>query len=253
MSVRPRDARERASVLEPVRCGPTQSAPAVSPMVSTRAHPDSAAGDGYSSIELGESVRASLMLAPKGRGTLAEQAREVFLVQRQTLQNQRYPMTVTSQTVFLKDSSHLAECQRLISDYYGSKLPATNYVFQPPCSGAALAVEAWAIGGKDVQVEHFGPHTTAVSYHGTRWIYCAGIRSAQPESSVYQQTGQVLRSLKAAVAAAGSGFERIVRTWFYLSAITEAESGIQRYKELNRARADFYRDVQFHCSPSEPS
>jgi enamine deaminase RidA (YjgF/YER057c/UK114 family) len=193
------------------------------------------------------------MLAPKGRGTLAEQAREVFAVQRQIIENQRYPMMVTSQTVFLKDPSHLGECQRLISHNYGSKLPATNYVFQPPCSGAALALEAWAIGGKDVQVERFGPHTTAVSYHGTRWIYCAGIRSEQPDLSVYQQTGQVLRGLKAAVEAAGSGFERIVRTWFYLGSITEAESGVQRYKELNRARADFYGDVQFHCSPSEPS
>lgn len=222
-------------------------------MVSTRPHPNSTAGDGYASVELGAPIRVSLMLVPKGRGTLDEQAEEIFSIQRQILENQRYPMVVTSQTVFLKDPSNLSDCQLLMSQSFGPKVPATNYVFQPPCSGAALALEAWAIGGENVKVERCGPNTTAVSYHGTRWIYCAGIRSARPDLGVYQQTGRALRGLKAAVAAAGSGFAHVVRTWFYLSAITEAEAGVQRYKELNRARADFYKDIQFHCSPSEPN
>lgn len=162
-------------------------------------------------------------------------------------------MVVTSQTVFLKDPFQLAECQRLIGQNYGAHTPATNIVFQPPCCGAALALEAWAIGGKDVRVERYGPNTTAVSYQGTRWIYCAGIAPKDCKSSVYDKTAGVLQGMKQALEEARSGFERVVRTWFYLGAITEADKGVQRYKELNRARSDFYRHINFHCSSSEPN
>lgn len=162
-------------------------------------------------------------------------------------------MTITSQTVFLRDPARLPECQQLLSENYGEKLPATNYVFQPPCCGAALALEAWAIGGKDVRIERCGPQTTAVSYQGTRWIYCTGIRSDQPDLGVYDQTTGVLRALQTALGEAHTGFERVVRTWFYLGAITETQAGVQRYKELNRARSDFYRHIRFHCSPSHPN
>ena len=50
------------------------------------------------------------------------------------------------------------------------------------------------------------------------------------------------------LADAGSSFQRVVRTWFYVGGITEPEAGAQRYQELNRARTDFYRDIQFNCS-----
>ncbi|HLH57024.1 MAG TPA: RidA family protein [Verrucomicrobiae bacterium] len=222
-------------------------------MVSTRAQPDSTAGQGYSAIELGRSVRVSLTLVPEGRGRLEDQAREIFEAQRQVLQNQRYPMVVTSQTVFLRNPSELQRCRSLLSTIYGAQLPATNIVFQPPCCGAALALEAWAIGGEDVLVEQCGPSTTAVTYQGTRWIYCSGISSKDPNSSVYEQASEVLAGVEAGLKQARTGFDRVVRTWFYLGAITEPDKGVERYKELNRARTDFYRNIHFHCSTSEPN
>jgi len=45
----------------------------------------------------------------------------------------------------------------------------------------------------------------------------------------------------------------VVRTWLYLGDIVGPEGATQRYKELNRARADFYQDVHFlrqHLPPS---
>ena len=71
---------------------------------------------------------------------------------------------MTLQTVFLKDARDQAECEQLFAEFAGSKPPVTNYVLQPPCCGAALALEAWAIGGKSVRVEHFGSHALAVAY-----------------------------------------------------------------------------------------
>jgi enamine deaminase RidA (YjgF/YER057c/UK114 family) len=191
------------------------------------------------------------MLVPRGRGSLNEQAQEVLLAQREILERQRHQMTVTSQTVFLRDPADLKAAERLLSDYYGAHPPATTFVFQAPCCGAALAMEVWAIGGAGARVEHHGPHTLSVNYNGTRWIYCSGIRSNLPGQPVYASASEVLAKMRTALVQAGSGFEHVVRTWFYLGAITEAEACTQRYKELNRARAAFYHNVQFHCSLSD--
>ncbi|MCX6927223.1 MAG: Rid family hydrolase [Verrucomicrobia bacterium] len=150
--------------------------------------------------------------------------------------------------MFLKDARDQAECERAFAAFYGNGLPVTNFVLQPPCCGAALSVEAWAIGGKDVRVEHFGPQALAVSYDSVRWVYCAGISCDASVHGVYPQTLDALERLRAALVRAGSSFQRVVRTWFYLGGITEPEAGGQRYQELNRARTDFYRDIPFHCS-----
>ena len=105
-------------------------------------------GAGCSCVDLGDSVRLALMITPRRSGDLREQVREVLSVIRTALDKQPQPMVVTVQTVFLKDARDRAECERAFAEFYGSKLPVTNFVLQAPCYGAALAVEAWAIGGK---------------------------------------------------------------------------------------------------------
>jgi enamine deaminase RidA (YjgF/YER057c/UK114 family) len=47
------------------------------------------------------------------------------------------------------------------------------------------------------------------------------------------------------LATRGFGYGQIVRTWLYLGDIVGPEGATQRYKELNRARADFYGDIRF--------
>ena len=205
-------------------------------------------GAGCSCVDLGDSVRLALMITPRSSGNLREQVREVLSVIRTALDKQPQPMIVTVQTVFLKDACGRAECERAFAEFYGSKVPATNFVLQAPCCGAALAVEAWAIGGKAVRVEFFGPQALAVSYDSVRWIYCAGVAPGAAALGIYPQTMDTLGRLQAALADAGSSFQRVVRTWFYIGGITEPEAGAQRYQELNRARTDFYRDIQFHCA-----
>ena len=210
-------------------------------------------GAGCSCVDLGDSVRLAIMITPRSSGNLREQVREVLLVTRTVLDKQPQPMVVTVQTVFLKDACDRAECERAFAEFYGPKLPATNFVLQAPCCGAALAVEAWAIGGKAVRVEYLGPQALAVSYDSVRWVYCAGVTPGPAGRGVYPQTMDALGRLQAALADAGSSFQRVVRTWFYVGGITESEAGAQRYQELNRARTDFYRDIRFHCSSLAPT
>jgi enamine deaminase RidA (YjgF/YER057c/UK114 family) len=193
------------------------------------------------------------MVTPRSSGKVREQVREVLSFIRTDLDKQPQPMIVTVQTVFLKDARDQAECEKAFAEFYGPRPPTTNFVLQAPCCGAALAVEAWAIGGKAVRVDYFGPQALAVSYDSVRWVYCAGVTPGDAVRGVYPQTMDALTCLQAALADAGSSFQRVVRTWFYLGGITEPETGAQRYQELNRARTDFYRDIQFNCSSFAPT
>jgi enamine deaminase RidA (YjgF/YER057c/UK114 family) len=199
----------------------------------------------HSFVDLGDSTRVALMLGPRSRGSFQEQLQEVLAGMVSILEAQRQPMVVTVQTVFLRDPQDQAECERLMRAFYGERQPVTNFVMQPPSCGAALAVEAWAIGGDDVRVEHFGPEVLAVSYDSVRWVYCGGIRPAATAGGVYAQTLDALAQLRQALNRAKSSLEQVVRTWFYLGEITELEGPLQRYQELNRARTDFYQDVRF--------
>ena len=222
-------------------------------MVTAEAGSKLTEGAGYSHVDLGDSTRVALMLTPQGRGSFGDQAREVLLAVQTVLGKHPEPMAITVQTVFLKDARDQAECEQLFAEFSGANLPVTNYVFQPPCCGAALAMEAWAIGGKSVRVERFGPQALAVAYDGVRWVYCAGVKPTSSLRGVYPQTLDVLGRMRAALEQAGSSFERVVRTWFYLGDITGPAREVQRYQELNRARTDFYRDIRFHCSSLDPN
>lgn len=203
-------------------------------------------GAEYSLVDLTDSTRAALMIVPAGRGTFDEQAREVLGSLQSVLEKQAQRMVVTAQTVFLADAAHQEKCERLLAEHFGLNLPVTNYVMQPPCCGAALALEAWAIGGESVRVERFGREVLAVSYDHVRWIYCAGVRPAESVRGCYAQTKDALEKMRAGLVKAGSSFEHVVRTWFYLGDITGPEGNDQRYHELNRARTDFYQDIGFY-------
>jgi enamine deaminase RidA (YjgF/YER057c/UK114 family) len=210
------------------------------------ASPDGPERAAYSSVALGELTRVALALTPAGRGAFGEQAREMIASLKAILASQPGPTTVTVQTVFLRRAAEQAECEAVFRAHYGDQMPVTNYVIQPPCGGAALALEAWGVAGDSVRIERFGPHALAVACEGARWVYCGGIRPLAASPGTYAQTLDALARMNNALRLAGCSFHQAVRTWFYLEGITEPEAGSCRYQELNRARADFYRDIAFH-------
>ena len=210
------------------------------------AGPDGAERAACSSVELGELTRVALALTPAGRGAFAEQAREIIAGLKAMLANQPGPVTVTVQTVFLRRAAEQAQCEAIFRAHYGDQMPVTTYVIQPPCDGAALALEAWGIAGNSLRIERFGPHALAVACDGVRWVYCGGIKPLAASEGAYAQTLDALARMNDALRLAGCSFPQTIRTWFYLEGITQPEAGSCRYQELNRARADFYRDIAFH-------
>ncbi len=234
------------------RAGVSPVAALRAPLVVSKSALNSSVLADCSFVSLGDATRVSFMLTATPGGTFAEQAAEVLAGMRKVLERLPEPADVTSQTVFLRDASDQVACEEIFSAHYGPGMPVTNYVLQPPCSGAALALEAWAIAGKTVKVDRLGPHTLAVQYDGIRLVYCAGIR-ADVTSGAYAQTMEALENMRAALVRAGSGSEHMVRTWFYLGGITDSDTGVERYRELNRARTDFYRGIRFGGTLADPN
>lgn len=212
-------------------------------------------GDGarVSLVNLGDSLRLTVFLVPQKGGTFQEQAIEVLATLRHVLAKQPMPMTVTTQTVFVRNEPDRYECERIFRSELGGDLPLTNFVIQPPCGGEALSVEVWAIGGESVRLERFGPHGLAVSYDSVRWVYCAGVSPSTSSGGVYDQATEMLLRCRKVLTSAGSDLSQVVRTWFYLGGITELEGDHQRYCELNRGRSDFYHDLRFNCSLLDPN
>lgn len=184
--------------------------------------------------------RIAVLVNPEPIGSFQDQAWEAVSTLRAILRQQNEPMSVTVQTVFLSDAANMPAARALFEAYFGDRMPLTSFVIQPPCDGAALAIEAWAIGTRTAKVEYLNPDLVTVTYEGIRWIH-AGAGCLQPFGrSAYEQSIDAFEGMAGMLAEAGASFQDVVRTWLYQGGITELEGDTERYRELNRARTDFF-------------
>ncbi|MBI5688017.1 MAG: dioxygenase [Verrucomicrobia bacterium] len=205
----------------------------------------SAPGVQYAVIEMGKVTRLALMITPTGRGPVHLQLGEALRSLRTVLEKQAEKMNVTVQTVFLKDLNDQTLCEQILAARYVDEPPVTTFVHQPPCSGAALAIEVWATGGKTVYVERPAPNVLQVSMGNITWTHCGGITPRNTTGSVYAQSLDAFQQMKQKLKKAGVEMDHLIRTWLYLGNITGPEGDLERYMELNRARTDFYEGVKF--------
>jgi enamine deaminase RidA (YjgF/YER057c/UK114 family) len=197
----------------------------------------------HSVIDIGGAHRVALMITPVPRGTAIDQAWEAISTIRVILNQQPVPMQLVQQTVFVRNAEDIPAIRRLCEAYFGNETPGTNYIVQPPCGGQALAIEAWAIGGKDVKVIFQGADVVTVDYDDLRWIYLSGITPIYPMSTAYQQAEYCFAELARRLHRVGVGFTNVPRVWLYQGGITHLENGIERYRELNRARTDYFESL----------
>ena len=196
-------------------------------------------------LELGSLARLAVLVEPGSRGSFRQQAEELFAQLLCLASRHAARLTATTMMVFLRDGADEAECQEVIRARFGEATPVTTFVVQPPCSGAALGVELWALGGPGVTVKRFGPQLLAVESDGIRWIHCGGIRGEAGTDGARGESWRAFRQMQQQLARAGAGFDQVVRTWLYVNQIISSEDGRQRYQELNHARTDFYRGIRF--------
>lgn len=199
----------------------------------------------HAALELGSLARLAIMAVPGTRGSFREQAQELLAQVRCIVSRQPHALTPTTLMVFLRDAAHEAECRDIIHATFGLALPVTTFAVQPPCCGAELGVELWALGGPQVKVERFGSEVMAVESDGIRWVYCGDVRGEAGPEGAHAEATQAFRRLREQLALAGANCGHLVRTWIYINQITEGPAGSQRYQELNRARTECYRDIRF--------
>lgn len=204
-----------------------------------------APGIQYSVIEMGKVTRFALMVTPVSRGPVHIQLGEALRSLRDVLDHQPEKMHVTVQTVFLKDAEDQTLCEQILAARYMDEAPVTTFVHQPPCSGAALAIEVWATGGKGVYVERPLPNVLQVSMGNVTWTHCGGITPCNKTGTIYEQSLDAFGQMKQKLKCAGVELDHLIRTWLYLGNITGPEGDLERYMELNRARTDFYEGVRF--------
>ncbi len=202
-------------------------------------------------LELGNFARLAIMAVSGTRGAFREQAQELFAQVRCIVSRQATPLTPVTMMVFLRNLADEKACREIADACFGESMPVTTFVVQPPCSGAALGIELWAMGGPQVKIERFGPSLITTEADGIRWVYCGGI-CGEARTDAYGESATAFRAMEKQLARAGVGFDQVMRTWIYINQITDSAEGVQRYQELNRARTDFFRGIQFGVKTRGP-
>jgi enamine deaminase RidA (YjgF/YER057c/UK114 family) len=199
----------------------------------------------HSVVRLGSVVRVAFTLTPNSANSLDDQLAEVLASMRESLRPFEWPMSLTTQTIFLRSANDQPLCERFFAGSGLHRRTLTHYVVQPPCGGARIAVEAWAVGGPNVNLAQAAPNSLAVEYDGIRWIHTAESAAADAGAGVCSTASGLFRKAGETLAAAGAAWRNVVRTWWYVGDITGAEGGTQRYKELNRARTQAFAGMHF--------
>ena len=178
---------------------------------------------------------------------LNEQTRDAIGMLQVVLEKEGACDSVVRQSVFLRHVEHVDDCRRLVAACYGDALPATTYIPQPPCNGKLIAVEVMAIVGADdrVQVERHSDHTVVARCDGVSWFHSSHVAPTVSVPHIYDRSVDCFQTLRGRLAEREVRFDQIVRMWLYLGDIVGPEGETQRYKELNRARTDFFRGIPF--------
>lgn len=216
---------------------------------SPRAATEMRAGQHHTVIHSGDVIRLAIMVTPEGGGHVRDQAWEALSMIRAILRNQEQPMVMTMQTVFVAEAADVPAIKRLFEAYFDEEMPLTLFVVQPPCDGAKMAVEAWAISTDTVEVGFHGPHLLTVEHDDLRWIYASAGAIHLTDRSAYEQSTEAFSKLGNTFKAVGVPFRDVSRLWLYQGGITEEEGEIERYRELNRGRTEFFDQVDFSSNP----
>jgi enamine deaminase RidA (YjgF/YER057c/UK114 family) len=207
----------------------------------------SSEGIGYSVADLNHARYLFAAAIPHNGDDLQTQAKDALATIEAVTHDEGCPGSIVHQAVFISDHSQVEACRKIIEDFYGEELPATAFVIQPPCEGKRLAIEAWGIcrGAGDFHIQRISPNLVLVRHGGLTWGHCAGIVPQTDAPAVYDRSLDAFQRMSATLASQGFAYDQVVRTWLYLGDIVGPEGDTQRYKELNRARADFYQDIPF--------
>lgn len=204
-------------------------------------------GVGYSVVDLTDVRHVFAAAVPRRPGDLASQTWDALRTIESVMKEESTLGSIVHQVVFLADDSKLEECQRVMREFYGPEFPATTYVPQHPCCGASVSIEALGVGRKrgGVSIERKSEQLVIATHNNLSWVHCAHVTPDPHLTGVYEQGVNAFCKMQRLLGSVGASFEHVIRTWLYLGGIVDGDGDQQRYKELNRARSDFYENIRF--------
>jgi len=125
---------------------------------------------------------------------------------------------------------------------------AVTFVPQAPASGAVVALELWIVSGPKARIRCESLTTgfaSVAEYDGLRWCFGGGFDSISGAIGAYERAYNAFEQIKIMMSIAEFRLEHVLRTWIYQGHLVLPEGETQRYKELNRARTDFFEDTEF--------
>ena len=212
---------------------------------------ESSEGIGHSVVELDGVQHVFAAAVPRAGNTPRQQTEDALQAIRRVMEGEGAGGSIVQQAVFLRDATRLDECRAAVREFYGDELPATTYVPQRPCQGKLLVVEALGVGRRapsgagEVRIERLSEQLVITRHNGVAFVHASQVVPDTPADGCYDRSASAFQKLSALLTSAGVGFHQVIRTWLYLGGIVDREGPTQRYKELNRARTDFYQNIRF--------
>ncbi len=175
---------------------------------------------------------------------------------RTVLEREQVTETVMMSHFFLKDLGKKGLVQQIIAEIFPNGLGAVTFVPQAPAFGSTcLGLEIWAMGETDnVKIVRETPvpgRVTTAEFGGVHWFFGGGAnRSGLLSNGTYRHSLDAFEQLEHQLRQSDFSVNQLVRTWIYQGRLLQAEGNTQRYKELNRARTDFFAEHQIEKYPA---
>jgi len=152
---------------------------------------------------------------------------------------------------FLADIGMQELVRQLANEFFPQILGAITFVPQAPASGAVIALELWAVSGCRTEVPSViceiplpGQVATA-EFDEMRWFFGGGFRPEPCPIGAYNRSLNAFERLGTQLRKQRFQLDQVLRTWIYQGHLVLPEGETQRYKELNRARTDFFGETRF--------
>ena len=204
-------------------------------------------GIGYAVVDLPDVRHLFVAAVPRSGDTLRQQADDVLRAIDDAAAAEGARGSLVLQSVFIADAGQIDECHQIMREFYGRDLPATSYVPQRPCGGELLSIEAMGVGQGlgEVKIDRPSEQIVIARHDDIAWVHCAQVLPQPHVTGMYDTAANAFQQMRSLFDGVNVRFEQVVRTWLYLGGIVAEEGAVQRYRELNRARTDFYHDIPF--------
>lgn len=160
---------------------------------------------------------------------------------------------VIMMNVFMADISMKQLVRWMFREYFDMTqapiiTPVTNYVHQRPADGSLLTVAVYALGGEAVRIGlAYREESITVEFNQIKFCVLGDITPSEEPIGAYDRSLWAFRRIRRVLESRNFGVENLIRTWIYQGNLTHKEGDVQRYMELNRARATFFEEAGVFC------